>query len=97
MIGCLRTRVRKQPVIALYVDFETVLKFYNFESSSLFPFKLNAKLERTHSNAQQNKYNKEPRNQLEAHQISDQQNHHLRTDCRLSHRGEGGGFDRLCN
>ena len=29
MIGCLRTRVRKQPIIALYFGSETVLKFYN--------------------------------------------------------------------
>ena len=29
MIGCLRTRVRKQPIIALYFESETVLKFYN--------------------------------------------------------------------
>ena len=29
MIGCLRTCVRKQPIIALYFEFETVLKFYN--------------------------------------------------------------------
>ena len=29
MIGCLRTRVRKQPIIVLYFKFETVLKFYN--------------------------------------------------------------------
>ena len=29
MIGCLRTRVRKQPIIALYFDFENELKFYN--------------------------------------------------------------------
>ena len=29
MIGCLRTLVRKQPIIVLYFDFETVLKFYN--------------------------------------------------------------------
>ena len=29
MIGCLRTRVRKQPIIALYSEFETVLKCYN--------------------------------------------------------------------
>ena len=27
MIGCLWTRVRKQPIIALYFEFETVLKF----------------------------------------------------------------------
>ena len=26
MIGCLRTRVRKQPIIALYFEFETVPK-----------------------------------------------------------------------
>ena len=29
MIGCLLTRVRKQPTIALYLEFETVLKFYD--------------------------------------------------------------------
>ena len=29
MIGCLRTRVRKQPIIVLYFESETVLKFYN--------------------------------------------------------------------
>ena len=29
MVGCLRTRVSKQPIIALYFEFETVLKFYN--------------------------------------------------------------------
>ena len=29
MIGCLRTRVRKQPIIALYFKFESVLKFYS--------------------------------------------------------------------
>ena len=27
MIGCLWTRVCKQPIIALYFEFETVLKF----------------------------------------------------------------------
>ena len=32
MIGCLRTRVRKQPIIALYFESETVLKFYNLEA-----------------------------------------------------------------
>ena len=31
MIGCLRTRVRKQPIIALYFESELVLKFYNLE------------------------------------------------------------------
>ena len=29
MIGCLRTRVRKQPIIELYFEFENELKFYN--------------------------------------------------------------------
>ena len=29
MIGCLWTRVRKQPIIALYFEFENELKFYN--------------------------------------------------------------------
>ena len=36
MIGCLRTRVCKQPIIALYFEFETVLKFYNIEASCCF-------------------------------------------------------------
>ena len=31
MIGCLRTRIRKQPIIALYFESETVLKFNNLE------------------------------------------------------------------
>ena len=34
MIGYLQSRVRKQPIIAIY--FETVLKFYNLEA--LFEF-----------------------------------------------------------
>ena len=34
MIGCLRTRVRKQPIIALYFESKTVLKFYNLEARS---------------------------------------------------------------
>ena len=34
MIGCLWTRVRKQPVIALYFESETVLKFYKLEARS---------------------------------------------------------------
>ena len=29
MIGCLRTRVRKKPIIALYFEFENELKFDN--------------------------------------------------------------------
>ena len=32
MIGCLRTLVRKQPIIVLYLEFETVLKFYSLEA-----------------------------------------------------------------
>ena len=32
MIGCSRTRVRKQPITALYFESETVLKFYNLEA-----------------------------------------------------------------
>ena len=32
MNGCLRTRVRKQPLIALCFKFETVLKFFNLEA-----------------------------------------------------------------
>ena len=34
MIGCLRMRVRKQPIIALYFESENVLKFYNLEAWS---------------------------------------------------------------
>ena len=29
MIGCLQTRVHKQPIVTLYFEFETVLKFYS--------------------------------------------------------------------
>ena len=32
MIGCLRTHVRKQPIIALYFESENELKFYNIEA-----------------------------------------------------------------
>ena len=32
MIGCLRTRDRIQPIVALYFEFETVLKFYNLRA-----------------------------------------------------------------
>ena len=34
MIGCLRTRVRKQPIIVLYFESEPLLKFYNLEAWS---------------------------------------------------------------
>ena len=37
MIDCLRTCVRKEPIIALYFEFETVLKFYNLEASTKTP------------------------------------------------------------
>ena len=33
MIDCLRTRVRKQSIIALYFEFENELKYYNLEVS----------------------------------------------------------------
>ena len=36
MIGCLWTRVRKQPIIALYFEFENELKFYNLEAEHYF-------------------------------------------------------------
>ena len=34
MIGCLRTHVRKQPIIVLYFEFENELKFYNLGTRS---------------------------------------------------------------
>ena len=34
MIGCLRTRVRKQPIISFYFEFETVFKFYNLDATT---------------------------------------------------------------
>ena len=34
MIGCLRTCIRKQPIIALYFESENVLLFYNLEARS---------------------------------------------------------------
>ena len=35
MIGCLRTHVRKQPIIALYFESENELKFYNLEATQI--------------------------------------------------------------
>ena len=32
MIGCLRTRVHKQPIIALYFESKNELKYYNLEA-----------------------------------------------------------------
>ena len=40
MIGCLWTRVRKQPIIALYFESENELKFYNLETRFHLPFQL---------------------------------------------------------
>ena len=34
-IGCLRTRVRKQPIIELYFESETGLKIYNLDARYL--------------------------------------------------------------
>ena len=36
MIGCLRTRDHKQPIIALYFESEPELKFYNLEARPLW-------------------------------------------------------------
>ena len=36
MIGCLRTRVRMHPIIALYFEYENELKFYNLEAWCAF-------------------------------------------------------------
>ena len=45
MIGRLQTHVRKQPIIALYFESETVLKFYNvFASSQSLHFILSLRL-----------------------------------------------------
>ena len=43
MNGCLRTRVRKQPNIALYFESENELKFYNLEArdSAVVKHKIN--------------------------------------------------------
>ena len=32
MTGCFRTCVRKQPIVALYIEFENELKVYNLEA-----------------------------------------------------------------
>ena len=40
MIGCLRTRVRKQLIIALYFESETVLKVYNLKAWWIWYFKM---------------------------------------------------------
>ena len=50
----LKIKRHKQPIIVLYLKFETVLKFYNLEANSLFSIKLIAKLERTLSTLLQN-------------------------------------------
>ena len=38
MIGYLRTSVCKQPTIALYFEFDIVLKFYNLQAWHKFEF-----------------------------------------------------------
>ena len=35
MMGCLRTHVRKQPIIALYFESETVVKVYNLKARTI--------------------------------------------------------------
>ena len=40
MIGCLRTRVRKQPIIELYFEFETVLKIYDLGAWQVYMFNM---------------------------------------------------------
>ena len=34
MVGCLWTRVRKQPILALYFESVAVFKFYNLEANT---------------------------------------------------------------
>ena len=46
MIGCWRTRVRKQPIIALYFEFENELKFYNLEACSLRSTDLHGRIQK---------------------------------------------------
>ena len=41
MTACLLTRVRKQPIIALYFEFETVLKFYNLRAWTTLLLQIN--------------------------------------------------------
>ena len=60
--------------------------------SSLFPIKVIAILEWTKSNVQQNMNNyRLPQWELQITKSQQQQNHRLRTDSSLSHRGVGGG------
>ena len=40
MIGCLRTLVCKQPIIALYFESENELKFYNLETRKCYNLRL---------------------------------------------------------
>ena len=78
MIGCLRTRVRKQPIIVLYFEVETVLKFYNLE-----PRKDTKYCIAKHGP------NTEPPQTTEVtkNMYQHQQNHRLRMDSSQSHRG----------
>ena len=43
MIGCLRTRVRKQPIIGLYFESENELQFYHLGARCVFSTILKAK------------------------------------------------------
>ena len=47
MIGCLRTRVRKQPIIALYFESENELKLYNLEARCLVTVSANGTVDWT--------------------------------------------------
>ena len=44
MIGCLGTLVRKQPIIVLYFESETVLKFYNLVAWAMLLSKIDKDL-----------------------------------------------------
>ena len=58
MIGCLRTRVRKEPIVGLYFESENELQFYNLESRTKH---------KTHThNGRNNKQNTNNINQITA-------------------------------
>ena len=78
----MRTRVRKQPIIALKFEFESPLKFYYLGTSSIFLSNIIAKLDWTPRKTPQNRDPiQTPQTQWEQQQTIDkqqQQNHHLR-------------------
>ena len=51
----MRTRVRKQPIIALYFELESALKFYNLGTSYIFLSNIIAKQDWTPRKTLQNK------------------------------------------